>query len=65
MSKIDEIVEVISQVNAERKKEVCSTALDLTIANGQIALEKKTSKQGSFSLALRIFHLRMFGSLHK
>ena len=48
---IDEQVEGISQINAERKAvDVYFTTLDFTYAYGQVSLEQKTSEQCNFSL---------------
>ena len=51
MPNIDELVDGISQIIAERKAgNVYFTTLDFTYAYGQVSLEKETSKQCNFSL---------------
>ena len=51
MPNIDEQVDGISQIIAERKAgDVYFTTLDLTYAYGQVSLEQKTSEQCNFSL---------------
>ena len=48
---IDELVDRISQIIAERKAgNVCFTTLDFTYAYGQVSLEQKTSEKCNFSL---------------
>ena len=51
MPNIDELVDGISQIIAERKAgNVYFTTLDFTYAYGQVSLEQKTSEQYKFSL---------------
>ena len=51
MPNIDEIVDGISQIIAERKAgDVYFTTLDFTYAYGQVSLEQETSEQCNFSL---------------
>ena len=51
MPNIDELVDGISQIIAERKTgDVYFTTLDFTYAYGQVSLEQKTSEQCNFSL---------------
>ena len=51
MPNIDELIEGVSQIIAEKKSgNVCFTTLDFTYAYGQVALEQKTSEQCNFSL---------------
>ena len=51
MPNIDELVDEISQIIAERKAgKVYFTMLDFTYAYGQVSLEQKTSEQCNFSL---------------
>ena len=51
MPNIDELVDGISQIIAERKAgNVYFTTLDFTYAYGQVSLEQKTSEQCNFSL---------------
>ena len=51
MPNIDELVDGISQIIAERKAgDVYFTTLDFTYAYGQVALDKKTSEQCNFSI---------------
>ena len=48
---IDELVDGVNQINAERKAgDVYFTTLDFTYAYGQVSLEQKTSEQCNFSL---------------
>ena len=54
MPNIDELVDGISQIIAERKAgDVYFTTLDFTYAYGQVSLEQKTSEQCNFSLVGR------------
>ena len=51
MPNIDELVDGVSQIIAEKKAgNVYFTTLDFTYAYGQVALEQKTSEQCNFSL---------------
>ena len=51
MPNIDELVDGISQIMAERKAgDVFFTTLDFTYAYGQVSLEQKTNEQCNFSL---------------
>ena len=51
MPNIDELLDGISQIIAERKAgNVYFTTLDFPYAHGQVSLEKETSKQCNFSL---------------
>ena len=51
MSNIDELIDGVSQIIAEKKSgNVYFTTLDFTYAYGQVALEQKTSEQCNFSL---------------
>ena len=51
MPNLDELVDGISQIIAERKAgNVYFTTLDFTYALGQVSLEQKTSEQFNFSL---------------
>ena len=51
MPNIDELVDGVSQIIAEKKAgNVSFTTLDFTYAYGQVALEQKTSEQCNFSL---------------
>ena len=51
MPNIDELVDGVSQIIAEKKSgNVYFTTLDFTYAYGQVALEQKTSEQCNFSL---------------
>ena len=51
MPNIDELVDGLSQIIAERKAgDVYFTTLDFTYAYGQVSLDQRNNEQGNFSL---------------